>query len=185
MLRTSSLLLAAGMLCLSLVMADTSHAENLAVVDVNRILVESVPGKAGEQHLQKVQEILQKGLEDVQKLYKGKENTAEAQRALREAYAALERQMVVERQAVLQVLGGLLDKAVKDWRAANKKYLAVINSQMLLDADKSLDVTAAVMKEMDRAKPVFPDLPQVTVTPPKAQDEKKPAAAPAAPQKKR
>lgn len=154
--------------CFTPLFLQTAWGMDVAVVDVPRILSESQPGKAGEAHLKKAQEALQKGMDDVLALYKGKENTPEAQQALRESQVALERQLAVERQAVLQVLGGLLEKAVKDWRQANKKYTHVISSQVLLDFDKTTDVTAAVMKLMNLMTPKFAPLPTVTVNPPAA-----------------
>lgn len=81
----------------------------------------------------------------------------------------MERQLALERQAVLQILSDLLNKAVKQWRAANSKYTAAISKQMLLDADAGLEVTDAFMKYMNKAKPVFPVSPTVTINPPKAQ----------------
>lgn len=165
-----ALLLTAG-----LVMTTPAQAADIAVVDTAKILSDSKPGKAGEAHLQKVQVVLQKGLDDLQKIYKGKEKSAEAQNAIREGYVALERQMGAERQAVLQALAGGLEKAIKEWRAENKKYDIVISRQNLLDSSASVDVTASVMKEMEKQKVEFPALPTVQVTPP-AEEKKQPAA---------
>lgn len=168
-----ALLLTAGLAMGTL----SANAADIAVVDTAKILSDSKPGKAGEAHLQKVQTVLQKGLDDLQKIYKGKEKSAEAQNAIREGYVALERQMGAERQAVLQVLAGALEKAIKDWRNDNKKYDIVMSRQNLLDSSASVDVTASVMKEMDKQKVEFPALPTVKVTPPteEKKEEKKPA----------
>ncbi|MEG2173494.1 MAG: OmpH family outer membrane protein [Desulfovibrionaceae bacterium] len=167
-------LLCALLLALGLMPActDTATAESIGVVNTNRILTESQPAKAGEAHLKKVQGVLQKGLDDLQKMYKGKEKTPQAQQAIREGYAALEQQMAAEKQAVLQVLGKALDKAVKEWRADNKKILVVVSQQVLLDADASVDVTSAVMQEMNQQKPEFPALPTVKVNPPPKEEAK-------------
>lgn len=175
MLKHVSVLLAGGALGAGLLLATLpADAANMAVVDTARVLAESRPGKAGEAHLQKVRGVLQQGLDDLKNAYRGKENTREAQAALQSGYVALERQMAAERQAVLQVLGKALDEAVKEWRTANGKYDIVISRQTLLDSAPSVDVTGAVMKEMDKQKPQFPALPTVQVNPPEA--EKKPAA---------
>lgn len=171
LLSALAIVLSAGLL----VSALPVQAAEIGVVDTSKVLSESKPGKAGEAHLQKVQVVLQKGLDDLQKIYKGKEKSAEAQNAIREGYVALERQMAAERQAVLQVLAGCLEKAVKEWRSDNKKYDIVISRQTLLDSAASVDVTTSVMKEMDKQKAEFPELPTVKVTAPA--EEKKPAPA--------
>lgn len=160
---------------------DAGKAESIAVVDTARILAESQPAKEGEAHLLKVRAVLQKGLTDLQAMYKGKEKTTEAQAAIQQGYQALEQQLAIERQAILQILEGALDASVKGWRAKNTKYLAVASKQMLLDSAPSIDVTTAVMQEMDKQKVTFPALPTVQLTPPK-KAEPKPAPAP---QKKR
>lgn len=154
------------MLALSGPLPPSAHAETFAVVDTAKILSESAPAKAGEAHLQKVQAVLQKGMDDLQKIHKGKESTPTAQRALREGYQALELQLAKERQAVLQVLGDALEKSVKTWRSKNKKYLAVITKQTLLDSDASADVTPAIMQEMNKQAVTFADLPTVQVQAP-------------------
>lgn len=176
-----SLLTGVLLLVLGLVPAcvNKGNAETVGVVDTARILSESQPGKAGEAHLQKVQAVLQKGLDDLQKMYKGKEKTPQAQAAIRDGYVALERQMAAERQAVLQALGLVMDKAVKDWRAKNKSTLMVISKQMLLDADVIIDVTTDVMQEMDKQKAEFPALPTVQLTPPQKEEPKPTAPTPA------
>ena len=162
-----------GALCLTLLFSATlAHAE-LAVVDTERVLRESQPGKDGEVHLQKVRDVLQKGMDDLQALYKGKEKSTDAQKAMTEGYMALERQMGAERQAVLNILGQNLTEAVRQWRLANTKYTAVISRQALLDSDKSLDVTSAILLEMNKQKPQFPPLPTVTLNTPKGQTKEK------------
>lgn len=176
-----SMLIGILLLVLGLVPAcvNKSNAETIGVVDTARILTESLPGKAGEAHLQQVQAVLQKGFDDLQKMYKGKEKTTQAKSAIRDGYVALERQMATERQAVLQALGLVMDKAAKDWRAKNKSTLMVISKQMLLDADMAIDVTEGVMQEMNKQKAVFPALPTVQVNPPKKETPKPAAATPA------
>ncbi len=166
-LMAATLTLISCALTLPAFAASPSAQSGIVVVDTARIFSQSTPGKAGEEHLSKVRQVLQKGMDDLQALYKGKEETAEAQAALRDGFMALERQMGLERQAVLKMLNDLLVGAVKTWRAANKRYTAVMNRELMLDADAGIDVTDAVMKEMNKLQPKFADLPSVTVNPPK------------------
>lgn len=137
----------------------------LAVVDTGYILTESLPGKAGDEHLRKVREVLQQGLDELQHVYRGKENTDEAQSALRQGHTDVEQQLMAERQAILQALGDALQTSVKAWRTKNSHIQAVISKQLLLDFEQSIDVTAAILQEMNRQQVVFSPLPAVQVTP--------------------
>lgn len=175
--RNIRLALLAALACMLAACVDFGASPQIAVVDTARILAESAPAKAGEAHLQQVHAVLQKGLDDVQALYKGKEQSPEAQQAVREAHTALERQLTVERQAVLHILGNMLDRCVKQWRVAYPTHSIVISKQMLLDSDNSLDVTPAIMTEMNAAQPVFPPLPTVTVNTPQSTQNTTPPEA--------
>lgn len=152
--------------------ASTSLATEIAVIDAAKIFADSNPAKAGEAHLKQVQDILQKGMNDLQAMYKGQENTPAAQQDIAQAYNALNQQMAIERQAVQNVLNALLVESVKEWRAKNSKYDVVLNSQIILDYTSKADVTSAVLKIYNTKKTQFADLPQITIN--------KPADAPAA-----
>jgi outer membrane protein len=139
------------------------------VVDAERVFRESLPGQAGEAHLKQVRDILQKGLDDLRKLYQGKEDTAEAAAAMRDGQAALERQFAAERQAVRQVLAAHLENAIRVWFSVNAKSSAinaVVPASAFFAYSPALDVTLAVMGEMNKAKPTFRALPSVTVQAP-------------------
>ena len=159
-----------------------ARTEGLAVVDAERIFRESAPGKAGEAHLQQARDILQKGLEELRGHYKGKEDTAEAVAALREGQAALERQFAAERLAVRKVLAATLENVIRVWFAVNVKsgaISAVAPASAFFAYSPALDVTDAIMREMDREKPAFHALPTVTVTTnPAAKPEAGPQASP-------
>ena len=155
--------------CLFLLMfcSGVAWAERLAVVDVDRIFRESMPGKAAEAHLEQSLSVLQKGMDEFRVLYAGREDTDEAQAALREVQIALERQFAAERLAVQQVLTTHLNQVVQTWFAGNKQRnapRAVAPASALFAYHPDLDITDVVMREMDKEKPVFPDLPTVTVT---------------------
>ena len=160
-------------------LSAAAFATEIAVVDTEKLLVQSEPGKLGQAHLEAVQKVLQKGYNDLLALYRGQENTAEAQNAVAQGQAALERQMEVERAAVTSVLQSELMASVEAWRKKNPKFHAVMARQLLLDAAPRLDVTDAVMKEMNRRKPKFAALPTVTVKKPEvpARPEQAPAEA--------
>lgn len=60
-------------------MAGTARGTEIAVVNAERILDQSLPGRKGQEHLKAVQKVLQKGYDDLRELYRGRENTAEAE----------------------------------------------------------------------------------------------------------
>lgn len=155
-------------------------ATEVAVVDTDKILAESLPGRAGQQHLEEVQKVLQKGYDDLTAMYRGRENTPEAQAAIAQGQAALQQQMLVERNAVIAVLQNELMQATEAWRKKNTKIHMVISKNLLLASDPKMDVTKAVMLEMNKRTPKFADLPTVTVNKPLPA----PRPAPALPKKK-
>lgn len=160
--------LIALVLCGFMVLAATAaFATTVAVVDSEKILVESAPGKAGVAHLKKVEQVLQKGYDDLLALYKGKENTAEGAQAIAQAQAVLQQQLMVEQGAVRQAISEKLVAVVKAWRKKNAKIELVVGRHLLLDYAAALDITPDIMKEMNVVTVKFPDLPKVTVNPPK------------------
>ncbi len=88
----------------ALLTAAAACAAEIAVIDVDKILAQSVPGQKGQKHLQEVQKILQKGYDDLAAAWRGKETTPDGQKALNHAQLVLERQMQAERSAVLTAL---------------------------------------------------------------------------------
>ena len=142
-------------------------AEPVVVVDAAALVEQSTPGKAAASYLQKVQASLQKSLDELQALYKGKENTPEARQAVAEGRAVLERQLALYRQAAGVELDRVIAEAVKAWRGKNRKTLVVLPARDVLDYDKGVDVTREVLRELNRQTAKFPDLPQVTVQKPK------------------
>ena len=154
------------LLCVLAFFGGAAQAAGLAVVDVERVFRESAPGKAGEAHLTQVRDILQKGLDELRGLYKGKEDTAEAKAALRDGQVALERQFAADRRAVRQVLSATLDKVIRAWFSASAKgsaISAVVPSSAFFVYSPTLDVTDVVIREMDKEKPAFHALPTVKV----------------------
>ena len=157
---------------LSRAFAAAAFAADYGVIDVQKIFNESAPGKAAAAHMQEVQKILQKGMDDVIAMHKGQENTPQAQQAIAEAQQLLNRQLAVEQQATNAVMERELREAVSAWLKANKnKTKMILSKQLTLGSTGDIEFTAGVMKEMNKRKPTFPALPKVTIN--------RPAPAPA------
>jgi Skp family chaperone for outer membrane proteins len=150
----------------ALLTAAAACAAEIAVIDVDKILAQSVPGQKGQKHLQEVQKILQKGYDDLAAAWRGKESTPDGQKALSHAQLVLERQMQAERSAVLTALHTELAAAAEAWRKKNPGTLAVVGRQTVYAFAPQIDATSAVMREMNRRSPKFAPLPSVTVKKP-------------------
>lgn len=150
-------------LCLFGTLAGVSAAAEVAVVDTARIYADSKPGKAAAEHLKRVSVALQQGLDKVAAACKGRENGQEARQALAGAHAVLQRELAAQRQAVAAELNRLLTEAVRRWRTKNRGFVLVLPKQDALYADGGIEVTRAVMAELDRLQARFPKLPDVSV----------------------
>ena len=148
--------------------ARAAERLGLLVVDVDRIFHESVPGKAGEAHLEQVRDTLQRGMDQFLALHEGMEDD-EAQATLHEVQAALERQFAVERLAVQQVLATHLEQVIRTWFAVASERRnaprAVVPASAFFVYNPNMDITDVIMVEMNKVRPVFPSLPTVTVQP--------------------
>ena len=140
---------------------STSATPQTAVVDLERIMSQSRAAEAGRAHLAKARQRLEQGFADLQKAW-AKAPDEEREAVLRDGALTLRRQMAAEEAAVQNVVNGLLLEEVKAWREAHKVAL-VLPRRNVLDADASLDITAAILKGMDARKAVFPALPVVSV----------------------
>lgn len=140
---------------------STSAAPQTAVVDLERIISQSRAAEAGRAHLAKARQRLEQGFADLQKAW-AKAPDEEREAVLRDGALTLRRQMAAEEAVVQNAVNGLLLEEVKAWRKAHKAAL-VLPRQNVLDADASLDITAAILKGMDARKAVFPALPVVSV----------------------
>ncbi|MBQ9422871.1 MAG: hypothetical protein IJU32_04775 [Pyramidobacter sp.] len=119
--------------------------------------------------MQQVQQSLQKGMNDVLALHRGQEYTPQAQQAVAETQQALNRQLEVERQAVNSILENELQAAASEWLRSSKKAVILFPRHLAIASLDSADYTSEVMKEMNRRKPVFPEVPKVTINRPAVQ----------------
>lgn len=163
-----------------------SAGTKVAVVDTVKLISESKLGMAGDAHLKKVREVLQNGMNALQKLHKDGNKAPETQASLQEGRVALERQFALEKQAVGALLDKAVEEAVKRWIAKNDQYEIVTSRQTLLGSAASADVTDAMMEEMNALTIEFPALPTVTINDVDAKNKKSEAVpAEAKPSNKR
>ncbi|MGI6076468.1 MAG: hypothetical protein ACOYD9_08950 [Pyramidobacter sp.] len=143
---------------------------NVAVVDVQKILSTSEPGKAAAAHMKEVQQVLQKGMNDFLAMQKDTK-APEVQKAIADAQQVLNRQFNLEQQATNRVLEAELRAAAAAWLRKNRSYKMVINKDLLLASSGTVEFTTGVLKEMNLRKPKFPDLPKVTINRPEPKND--------------
>ncbi|MBO4335539.1 MAG: OmpH family outer membrane protein [Desulfovibrio sp.] len=146
---------------LALPACQNEPAQVIGVVDVERVLTESVPGKAAIAHLEQAKAVLQKGLKDLEEEWKDASDE-EKRRVLPEGLSALNRQMAVEEQAARKVVADIMLEEIRGWRLTHKAS-CVIARQNLLDADKTVDVTDEILHAMASKTATFAPLPTVNI----------------------
>lgn len=162
-------------------------AVKVGVVDMNRLLRDSEPGKEASRFLEAMQKEIQQQIDDVQaRLGKDPENE-NLQRELQAIYMGGQQRINAEQQNVVSQLLDLTQRLVNNYRKANGLSV-VLGTDVAVAYDPALDVTNALLDEMNKQKVNFvsvsnpqPEAPAAADAP-AAQDAKaaeKPAAKPA------
>lgn len=134
---------------------------DVVCVDVDRVLSQSRAAQQANEHLAKVQAILQNGLDVYQEELK-KSPEEKRQQELRQGLAVLQRQLVLEQAAARDVVSKHMLARIEAWRA-DKGDVAVIARQNVLSAPASMDITAEIISRMDAGSVQFAELPKVSI----------------------
>lgn len=148
------------LICLGLAGCEqpgSSGKASVAVVDMNRLLSESEPGKAGMAFLEGLQKGLQDKLNGIQDRLDKNSEDEEAQRDLQTAYMTFQNRMGKEQQNVAARLYDMLQGVLEDWRSRNG-FGVVVSQDVALAFDRSLDVTDAILAEVNRKTMTFEPL---------------------------
>ena len=145
--------------CVLLAAPTEALAVRTGVVDVEKVLTDSAAAKAANEHLAKVQAVLQKGYADLEKRVE-KATKEERERELEAGRRVLERQMQIELQAARAVVSKHMLEAVQEWRKS--KGGVVLAKAQVLDYSPKLDITTEVIKGMDKKPVQFNALPVVS-----------------------
>ena len=156
---------------------QASQSDSIAVVDVQRLVSESEPGKAAQAFLEGMQKDFNDRLTAMQgKINPEKPDQAAAQ-ALQMAYLSLQQRMQAEEQNVQNTLIEHVLRIVRAYRD-KKGYKAILRSEAAIAYDKAIDVTSVLLDEVNLQKidfkPVTKDAPEKTEAPkaeaPKAEE---------------
>ena len=177
-MRIRLLVLSLLVLCLAVsgCQQPQEPAVKVAVVDMNRLLRDSEPGKEASRFLEGMQKEIQQQIDDVQaRLGKDPENEA-LQRELQAIYMGGQQRINAEQQNVVSQLLDLTQRLVNNYRKANGLSV-VLGSDVAVAYDPALDVTNALLDEMNKQKVNFVSVSNPQPAVPAAADA--PAAAPA------
>ncbi|UIN02615.1 hypothetical protein [Yersinia ruckeri] len=145
-----------------------SEGPSIAVVDVNKLMVESDVTQKANEHLSQVRTILQKGLSDAEKTYKEAPEETQKQQ-LTVAFNQLQQQFLIEQKSATAVVEKAVVASVDAWKSGQKKYLFVLPTSSVLSYPKQDDVTAEIVTLLNKKALTFADLPSVKVNTPTAE----------------
>lgn len=159
MTKVTVLFTALAMCCLLTACNDTaSNQPKIGVVDLNILMRDSAPGKAGIKFIEAQQAKFQKGLDAIQeKLEKNPEDQA-AMQELQKVYASSQQQMQAEGQNVVGTLFDAIQGVLNSFREKNG-YSLLIRAEALDSFDPGLNVTNAILAEVDKLKIDFKPAP--------------------------
>lgn len=159
------------MMCLALCGLATACNDNSAsqpkigVVDLNKLMRDSVPGKEGIKFIEAQQSKLQKELDAIQdKLEKNPEDQA-AMQELQSVYATSQQQMQADGQSVVGTLFDAIQEQLNAYREKNG-YAMLIRAEALDSFDPKLDITSSIMEQIDKLKIEFKPAPPQTASAP-------------------
>lgn len=135
-----------------------------AIVDIEKVLVQSNAAHLGREHLKAVRERLEQGHAELEKAL-AKMPEAQRNKEMQEAAYALNQQLELEKAAINRVIANMMMEEIRSFRIANKIDL-VVPKQVILDADAGMDITNQIIKAMNEKAPVFGNLPVVQIKEP-------------------
>lgn len=141
-------------LCGLLVACNESGSQGgfkVGVVDLNKLMRDSAPGKAGIKFIEAQQTKLQNELDAIQDNLEKNPTDEEAMQRLQKVYATSQQQIQAAGQNVVGALFDGIQEVLNSYREKNG-YAMLIRAEALDSFDPALDVTNAVLAEVDKLK---------------------------------
>lgn len=137
--------------CFLLVACDNSGAPKIGVVDVNRLMKDSEPGKEALKFIEAKQASLQDELDKIQDRLEKNPTDEASMKELQRVYATSQQQIQTEGQGIV---GALFDsiQGVMDKFRSRQGYALLIRVEALDSFDPALDVTTALMADVNKLK---------------------------------
>lgn len=137
----------------------------IALLNVERIIAESAPGKAGREHLSIIDRRFQKGMDDLHRSYQNAP-LEEQQRVFSNAEETLVRQFSVEERGVSDALKKIVYEEAEKWRKEHNIGVIFPAQLALVSSDKQADCTDEVLAAVDQRQITFAELPVLQINQP-------------------
>ncbi len=158
----------------------------MAGVDLGRLMRDSEAGKEGMKFIEAQQKELQDQLDALQDKIEQKPNDEALMAELQQLYGAAQQKIQAEGQNIASQILDLIQRTLDSYRDKNG-YEIILGNDALVSYSPKLDVTEAVLKEVNAQKINFTSLTQQTQqlqkAPEAAKEAEKEAPAEATPEK--
>lgn len=131
----------------------------IAVVDMARIMRDSVPGKEGVKFLEGRQAALQADLDDIQSKVEKNPDDEKIVQELQQIFAVSQQHIQAEQQNVVNILFDAVQRVINEYRQ-KEGYDVILAMDAVASFNPQNDVTNAVIAEVDKLKLDFKPLPQ-------------------------
>ena len=139
----------------------------IALLDMDRIITESAPGKAGQAHLAQVDQRFRKGMDELSATFNNAPEE-EKQRVFRHAEDTLVRQFSMEERDVSEAIKKVIYEEAEKWRQKNRVSVIFPAQLTLAHNDARLDATDDILQAVNQRHITFAELPELKIAPPTA-----------------
>ncbi|MDR2745070.1 MAG: OmpH family outer membrane protein [Desulfovibrio sp.] len=151
-------------------------APKLAVVDMQRLMRDSEPARAGVKFLETMHAGMQEKIQAIEARLEKNPQDEEAQKELQTVYMTSQQRMQTEQQNVVTLLYDAIQRVMNTYREQNG-YELILNAEVAAAFSPALDVTTAVIAEVNKQKIEFKPLTGETATPEEKKNSGDDAAA--------
>ena len=139
----------------------------ISVVNASRIYQESDAGKAGIAHLEQVEKEVKGKAEAAQRLAEAMPDNSAMPMSLQQFFVACQEAMNNAQQEAVNSVQELINQSIALYRERNKVAI-IMQSDAVLSSDPTVDVTDAVIAEMNKSSISFAPVNIADFVPPQA-----------------
>ena len=133
----------------------TAGKSSIALVNPSRLIQDSASGKAGIEHLKKMEATMQEQLQAAQKMIEKSPGDEALRVRIQQEFAGYQQLMSTEQQKVVDGINNQIKASLETVRA-QKKLEVIFSSETVQSFDAKIDVTSEVLAEMNRTPLNFP-----------------------------
>ena len=141
---------------------------SIALLNVERIITESAPGKASNEHLRTIDQRFQQGMNELYEAFSDA-SEEEKQRVFSQAEETLVRQFAVEERNVREAINSIIGEEAEKWRQKHRVSMILPVQITLASHDTQLDATDDILAAVNQRQITFAEIPQLNIMPPAAQ----------------